>query len=123
MDTVNAQDAAWELPRSAGIPPDPLADCLVILTRYYQHPFSPETLVSGLPLENGRLTPELFVRAAARADMTARVMRRRLEDISPSTLPVVLLLKSRGACIALRCSDDGQEWTLLQPESGGENPP
>lgn len=119
MDTVNAQDATWDLPRSAGIPSDPLTECLVILTRYYQHPFSSETLVSGLPLENGRLTPELFVRAAARADMSARVMRRRLEEISPTTLPVVLLLKSRGACIALRCSADGQEWTLLEPESGG----
>lgn len=119
MNTVNTQEMKWDLPRSASLPADPLADCLSILTHYYQHPFSTETLISGLPLVDGRLTPELFVRAAARAEMSARVMRRRLADISPTTLPVVLLLKSQGACIALRCSDDGEDWTLLQPESGG----
>jgi ATP-binding cassette, subfamily C, bacterial LapB len=125
MDMVNAQDVRWKLPSSANLPADPLADCLVILTRYYQHPFSLQTLVSGLPLVDGKLTPELFIRAAQRAEMTARVMSRRLDEISPNTLPVVLLLNANGgqstptACVALRCSDDGQTWTLLQPESGG----
>lgn len=120
MDTVSGTAEKWEVPRSAIFPHDPLADCLAILTRYYQQPFSTETLVSGLPLVDGRLTPELFVRAAARAGMSARVMLRGLDDISPSTLPAVLLLKSRGACVALRCSEDRSSWTLLQPESGGE---
>lgn len=119
MNMVSAQDVQWDLPRSARRPADPLADCLVILTQYYQQPFSTETLISGLPLVDGKLTPDLFVRAAARAEMSARVMRRRLEDISPNTLPVVLLLKSCLACVALRCSADGKTWTLLQPESGG----
>ena len=119
MDTVNAQDLKWDLPRSASMSSDPLAECLVILTRYYRHPFSSETLVSGLPLVEGKLTPDLFVRAAARAELSARVMRRSLKDISPNTLPVVLLLKSHGACIALRCDDEKRTWVLLQPESGG----
>lgn len=119
MTRVDAREMQWDLPRSASLPADPLADCLVMLTRYYGQPFSIETLVSGLPLEDGKLTPELFVRAARRAEMSARVMSRRLQDISPSTLPVVLLLKSRGACVALRCSADGDSWTLLQPESDG----
>lgn len=120
MDTVSGTAEKWEVPRSAIFPHDPLADCLAILTRYYHQPFSTETLVSGLPLVDGRLTPELFVRAAARAEMSARVMLRELDEVSPSTLPAVLLLKSRGAYVALRCSEDRRSWTLLQPESGGE---
>ncbi len=120
MDTVSSAVERWDIPRSAIFPDDPLAECLAILTRYYHQPFSRETLVHGLPLVDGRLTPELFVRAAARAEMSARVMVRRLEDIAPTTLPAVLLLKSRGACVALRCSEDRQKWVILQPESGGE---
>ena len=119
MDTAAPPPAQWTLPRSANKPIDVLAECLVILTHYYQHPFSAETLVSGLPLDGGKLTPELFVRAAARADMSARVARRKLDEISPNTLPVVLLLKDQRACIALKHDRERQSWTLLQPESGG----
>ena len=49
-----------------------------------------------MPLADGRLTPDLFVRAAARAGLSARLVRRRLETISKLTLPCVLLLKDRG---------------------------
>ena len=101
MDTAAPISPHWKMPRSAQRPFDALAECLALLTHYYQHPFSTETLVSGLPLENGKLTPELFVRAAARADLSARVMRRPLDEISPNTLPVVLLLKDQQACIVL----------------------
>ena len=119
MDTAAPTTSHWKLPRSAQRPLDVLAECLALLTHYYQHPFSTETLVSGLPLDNGKLTPELFVRAAARADLSARVMRRQLEDISPNTLPVVLLLKDQQACIALSHDPEHQRWKILQPESGG----
>ena len=119
MDTAAPTSPHWKLPRSAQRPFDALAECLTLLTHYYQHPFSTETLVSGLPLDNGKLTPELFVRAAARADLSARVMRRPLDEISPNTLPVVLLLKDQQACIALSHDAERQRWGVLQAESGG----
>ncbi|MEC8226329.1 MAG: hypothetical protein VX010_09305, partial [Pseudomonadota bacterium] len=43
-----------------------LVDCLETLCRYHDREFSRETLLSGLPLENGLLTPSGFSRAAKR---------------------------------------------------------
>ena len=119
MESAAITSDPWPLPRTASRPFDALAECLVLLTKHYQRPYSVQTLVSGLPLENGRLSPELFVRAAARAEMSARVMRRQLTEISPNTLPVVLLLNDQRACVALSFDAEHQRWTILQPESNG----
>lgn len=119
MDDLERLHKEWLVPRDIATPVDPLAECLVILTRLYQKPFSVQTLTAGLPLENGCLTPALFLRAAERAGMTARVMRRPLREISENTLPVVLLLKDGGACVARYRDVHAGHWTVLQPESGG----
>jgi len=115
-DGVKPQ-SAWELPLDVMLPDDPLTGCLVILTRLYHHPFSAQTLTAGLPLVNSRLTPDLFVRAAARANLTARVIKRPLKQVSSLTLPAVLLLKEGAACVVTARSSDDQ-WTVIQPESG-----
>jgi ATP-binding cassette subfamily C protein LapB len=115
-DGVKPQ-TAWELPLDVMLPDDPLTGCLVILTRLYHHPFSAQTLTAGLPLINARLTPDLFVRAAARANLTARVIKRPLKQVSSLTLPAVLLLKDGAACVVTARSSDDQ-WTVIQPESG-----
>lgn len=78
---------------------DPLLDALVVLTRMHNNPCSAEALKAGLPLENNRLTPNLFVRAAARAGLSARLLKRPLKRISSLTLPAVLLTKDGDACI------------------------
>lgn len=89
MDSANA----------AGEYQDALLDCLVIITKLKQRPFSHQALRSGLPLENHRFTPELFIRAATRAGLAAKLFKRKLTDISPLVLPVVLVLKNNRACI------------------------
>lgn len=108
----------WKIPLDALMSDDPLLRCLVIMTRLYQRPFSAQTLTAGLPLENGRLTPELFLRAAHRAGLTGRVTKRALPDISTMTFPVVLLLKNGSACVAT-ARDEANVWTVIQPESDG----
>ena len=80
MTSTSTPQDPWTLPRAAYQASDPLTDCLVILTRFFQRPFSAQTLTAGLPLEQGRLTPELFTRAADRAGISARIMRRALKD-------------------------------------------
>jgi len=111
-------DRNWTPPDGASGLGDPLLDCLVILTRLEGRVRSPEALRAGLPLENGRLTPTLFVRAANRVGLSARVVRRPLLKISALLLPAVLLLKGRQACIltALDCTRDIA--SVIQPESG-----
>ena len=100
---------------------DPLLGCLVHLTKQNHKPLSPEVLCDGLPLENNRLTPKLFIRAAKRAGFAAQVLQRGLGDISPLVLPAVLILKNDQACILQEIDSQSGELIILQPESGGEH--
>lgn len=104
------------LPHDALLPDDPLTGCLVILSRIFHQPYSAQTLTAGLPLENSRLTPELFPRAASRAGLASRVVKRALCDVSPLTLPAVLLLANGRACVVTARTED--QWTAIQPDSG-----
>lgn len=108
----------WSVPPETLISDDPLVRCLVILTKLFHNPFSAQTLTAGLPLEDGKLTPELFIRAASRAGLTARVVKRDLLKISPLTLPAVLLLKNGNACVAT-ARNEANVWTIIQPDSDG----
>lgn len=107
----------WEIPKEALLPDDSLANCLAILTRIQGKPHSTQALTAGLPLEESRLTPELFVRAAARANLSARIVKRPLDEISNLTLPAVLLLDGNQACV-LRHRDENGQLRIIQPESG-----
>lgn len=110
----------WTLPKEALLPDDPLANCLVLLTRLQHRPFSLQSLTAGLPLESSRLTPELFVRAAARADISARVVKRALDQISSLTLPAVLLLKDGQACLLIEKIDNKRAKIIIPEADAGE---
>ena len=73
----------------------------MFLSRLHQRAKSAQALTAGLPLLDGCLSPALFVRAAARAGINARLVRRPLESISAAVLPVVLLLNERRAVVLL----------------------
>src|SRR5260221_13100142 len=83
-------------------PDDSLLECLTILTRLHGRPLSPDALIGGLPLQNHRLTPMLFARAADLHGYSARVLKRALRRISNLVLPSVLLLKDGKACVLTR---------------------
>lgn len=100
---------------------DPLLGCLVHLSKQNHKPYSPEVLCEGLPLENHKLTPKLFIRAAKRAGFAAKVLPRSLEDISPLVLPAVLLLEGDQACILQEVDHQTGQALIIQPESGGEH--
>ncbi|OGA17864.1 MAG: ABC transporter [Betaproteobacteria bacterium RIFCSPLOWO2_02_FULL_66_14] len=108
----------WEIPPTRLSADDPLLKCLVLLTRFFNRPFSAETLSAGLPLVDNRLTPALFARAAERAGLTASVVTRKLEKISPLVLPAVLLLDDGRACI-LRSVKPGGICEIVDPDTGG----
>lgn len=97
---------------------DPLLECLLVITQLENRPYSAETLRAGLPLEDNKLTPELFVRAAARAGLSARVVNRPFKKINKLVLPAVLLLKDRRACVLLEVDKKGRNALVLMPESG-----
>jgi len=92
------ESAAEDVKKSANTT-DILLECLILLTEMEHRPLSAGALCAGLPLVENRLTPELFIRAAKRAELNSQLMQRDIVDIPDQVLPSVLLLKNDGACV------------------------
>ena len=84
---------------------DPLAACLAQVARLLGQPMSAQALVTGLPVDAAGLTPALFARAAERAGLSARSIEIGLERFPTLSLPAVLLLKQRNACVLVARSE------------------
>ncbi|WP_051304502.1 type I secretion system permease/ATPase [Chitinilyticum litopenaei] len=95
---------------------DPLLDCLAEITRLNGEPWTREALSAGLPLEENRLSPSLLPRAASRAGLTARVLRRELDDLDLRLMPAILLLNDQRACVLLGRAASGN-YQLRFPEA------
>lgn len=95
---------------------DPLLGCLTILSKILNKPHSPDSLTAGLPLVDNRLTPGLFSRAAERAGLSSKVVKRSLGKISNLVLPAVLILEGSNACILLEVK--GKQAKVIFPETG-----
>ncbi len=90
----------------------PLAECLRYLAGHYGRRTSYNSLTAGLPIPKTGMTPSLFVRAAERVDLNARMVERSIAALSISpTLPCILVLRNQQACIL---------WDVNHPE---KNPP
>lgn len=113
---ISEPPRSWRIRPDAQLIDDPLLHCLVVLSRLLERPISADALRAGLPLENDRLTPELVPRAAARAGLSARLLRRPLDEISPLALPCILLLEERRACVLI--AREGADAVVVLPESG-----
>ena len=86
---------------------DPLLDCLVTYCKLKGTPFSSSAFLAGLPLQDEqRLTPELLIRAAARANINATIKERDLTAIPNLVLPCILPLKDGNACLLERIDED-----------------
>ncbi len=97
---------------------DPLLDCLLEVARIHGRASTRAALVAGLPLQNGRLTPALVSRAANRAGLNCRVMRKGLNKIESAQLPVILLLAGNEACVLLGWNAEGDSAEVLLPGTG-----
>ena len=111
-------DNDWNIAENQDIHEDPLLDCLIILTRIYGRNASRASLSSGLPLVQNRLTIELFTRAANRADLSSRTLKKSFDEIGSVQLPAILLLHDRQACILLEKNTTTHEYKILLPQSG-----
>ncbi len=87
---------------------DPLMKCLVILTKLNNRPVSAEAICYGLPFDPNEEEPRLFSidkpkanfsRAASKAGFSSQLLKRKLLDIPPVVLPVILPLKGDSACV------------------------
>jgi len=96
---------------------DPLLECLLILGKIHHRPLSSDMLITGLPLVENRLTPRLFVRAAANAAFSARIVKRSLDKIPALVLPCVVLLNDNRAAVVVGKTND-TDFKLIMPETG-----
>lgn len=119
---VAAKLARPVLDWNVGKPPnDPLAASLAEAIRRTGKDIASEVLTGGLALPgDGRLTPDLAVTAADRQGIRARLIRRKLGDISKIELPAVLLLRGRDACVLLDHAADGT-CTILRPSQASDS--
>lgn len=97
---------------------DPLLDCLVEITRLHGRPASRAALAAGLPLTRHGMTPSLFTRAAGRAGLAVRIVKKPLAALERALLPLVLLLQGNNACVLLGWDAQGGVARVLLPESG-----
>lgn len=78
----------------------PLVECLQVMAGHYGRRSSAASLTAGLPIPPQGITPALFVRAAERADLRAKLVERSLESLAIApNLPCILSLEHNQACI------------------------
>ena len=99
---------------------DPLLDGLLILCKLHDRTASRSSLSAGLPLAQLRLSADLLPRAAARAGLQARWLRRELNAIDPLSLPVLLLLDGQSCAVLRSWGEDGRALILPCESDGGE---
>jgi ATP-binding cassette subfamily C protein LapB len=97
---------------------DPLLSSLIEVARFHRRGMSPEGFLAGLPLKDGRLSPSIFRRAAARAGMASRISRRALDGIREELLPAILLLKDNDSCVLMGWNEDRSKARVLFSEAG-----
>ncbi len=96
-----------------------LLDCLLLVSRLEGRAASLTAITAGLPLEDGRLTPELFVRAANRAGLAALPLERGLRDIPQHVLPAILALDEERYAVITDLDVVAGYAMLMAPETHG----
>jgi ATP-binding cassette, subfamily C, bacterial LapB len=108
----------WRVKSASLEYPNPLLDCLVLLSKYFYNPYTADGIAAGLPITENAMTPELFQRAAQRIGLSSRFVKRPLLKIPEMVLPVVLLLKDKQACVLLELDKEAGTAKIFRPESG-----
>ena len=112
-DAKHAVEAGRQSP-----PQDDLLECLRVVARAHDQEMGRDALLAGLPLEEGRLTPGVFPRAAARAGLAARHARSRLVQLNLALMPVVVLLEPGRACVLVALDVKARSARVIFPELG-----
>lgn len=93
-------------------PQDNLLVCLAIIAKIYHQPISLSAITAGLPLEEGKLTPDIFERAASRAHFASKLETNSLKNITSWMLPAILILKEGKACVLQKIDSHGNAFII-----------
>ncbi|MDF1760329.1 MAG: type I secretion system permease/ATPase [Coxiellaceae bacterium] len=94
-DTTPHNETAHDMKSSA------LLDCLIDLTFFYERRKTKSALTAGLPLKENILPPDLFQKAAQRADFLTKIVRVKFDDIHQKLLPCVVFLNEQDSYVLL----------------------
>jgi ATP-binding cassette subfamily C protein LapB len=94
---------------------DPLTASLTHLAAYHGRAVSPEALLGGLPILDGKLSVALYDRAARRAGLETEAIKRDIVDIPALVLPAVLIMKNGTALILLGFDESTKSIKVLDP--------
>lgn len=99
----------------------PLVDCLISLGKIHNRDLSRDSLLAGLPLNQGELTPSIFHRAAKRAGFASRIVKRSINDLNTALLPAILLLENNQACLLIKLDVALGQAEVIFPELSGSS--
>ena len=117
--TVSMEELMAQAASQANAKPkiDSLLLGLQWICRHHGRAPSELNLTAGLPLQNGMLMPSLVPRAAKRAGLYTRIVRRTVNRIAKALLPCLLILKDNRACVLTAWHDNGF-CDIVVPEQG-----
>ncbi len=84
---------------------DALLECLLYICRHNRLATTRDALTSGLPLDNGKLNPELFKRSAERLRLEVTVKQAAMTELLQPQTDITLLLNHERACQLLNIDD------------------
>lgn len=102
-----------------------LLEALVLFINRYYRPISKESLSAALPVQPQQSVPDLlnatqssttFARAAKRAGLKSRLIKRPLKHISELHLPLILILADANCCILEAFDTDKNRAKVIYPE-------
>ena len=100
---------------AASLSGGPLAASLTLIAALHGRRVSRDSLLSGLPMENGILSPALFSRAAKRAGLASKIIKSPLERINGLLCPAVLILSGSRACVLTALDAAAEKASVIFP--------
>lgn len=91
---------------------DALLECLLYICRHNRLATTRDALTSGLPLEDGKLNPELFKRSAERLRLEVTVKQGGMTSLLQPQTDVTLLLNNHRACQLIKI-DESQHFAQV----------
>ena len=98
----------------------PLAASLLRMLNHHGIQMSMDSLLAGLPIEGGVLTPSIFGRAAERAGLLSHIVSSPLNKLNSILFPVILVLSDNKACVLFSFNKSTAGARVVFPELGPE---
>lgn len=123
VSEINLAEGQGEFPKQARNKPalsnDVLLECLKRIAVWHHMEFNSDAVLAGLPLQGGRLTPPLFLRAARRAGFRVRFCKRALRKMPASILPAIAFLQGNRALVIEKVGGGEGSMVAFMPDGEG----